>query len=83
MLELNEDQKGKVNSILMDKLCVDQHEIKDESNLRDDLGADSLDEVELMMEFGKEFDIAIPDSIAENLTTVKDVYEQIAIILNA
>ena len=55
----------KVKQIIIDKLGVDENEISNEASFTNDLGADSLDTVELIMEFEKEFDIAIPDEEAE------------------
>ena len=64
--------KEKVIAIIVDKLGVDESEVSLESSFTNDLGADSLDTVELIMEFDKEFDIAIPDDQAENIATVGD-----------
>ena len=66
------DVKSKVISIIVDKLGVDEGEVASESSFTNDLGADSLDTVELIMEFEKEFNIAIPDEQAENIQTVGD-----------
>ncbi len=66
------DIKSKVISIIVDKLGVDENEVTLESSFTNDLGADSLDTVELIMEFEKEFNIAIPDDQAENIATVGD-----------
>ena len=55
------DVKSKVISIIVDKLGVDEGEVTNEASFTNDLGADSLDTVELIMEFEKEFNIAIPD----------------------
>ena len=60
----------KVKSIIIDKLGVEDSEVTPEANFTNDLGADSLDTVELIMEFEKEFDIQIPDDQAENIATV-------------
>lgn len=60
----------KVKQIIVDKLGVDESEISRESSFINDLGADSLDTVELIMEFEKEFDISIPDEESENIQTV-------------
>lgn len=60
----------KVKQIIVDKLGVDQSEVTNEASFTNDLGADSLDTVELIMEFEKEFDISIPDEEAEKITTV-------------
>jgi acyl carrier protein len=69
--------KDKVVSIIVDKLGVDAAEIKIESSFTNDLGADSLDTVELIMEFEKEFNIAIPDDQAENISTVGEAVKYI------
>ena len=66
----NMDVAAKVKEIIKDKLSVDEAEIKDEASFANDLGADSLDTVELIMEFEKEFNIAIPDDQAEKISTV-------------
>ena len=60
----------KVKAIIVDKLGVDENEVTPEASFTNDLGADSLDTVELIMEFEKEFDIAIPDDQAEKIGTV-------------
>ena len=64
------DVKSKVISIIVDKLGVDEGEVSAESSFTNDLGADSLDTVELIMEFEREFDIQIPDDQAEKIETV-------------
>ena len=64
--------QSKVIEIIVDKLGVDASEVTLESNFTNDLGADSLDTVELIMEFEKEFNIAIPDEQAEKIATVGD-----------
>ncbi|MEI8006142.1 MAG: acyl carrier protein [Bacteroidota bacterium] len=61
---------AKVKAIIVDKLGVDESEVTPEASFTNDLGADSLDTVELIMEFEKEFDIAIPDDQAEKISTV-------------
>lgn len=60
----------KVTQIIVDKLGVDESEVTQEASFTNDLGADSLDTVELIMEFEKEFDISIPDEQAEQIQTV-------------
>lgn len=60
----------KVTKIIAQKLGVDESEVKPESNFIEDLGADSLDTVELVMELEKEFDVSIPDEDAEKIVTV-------------
>ena len=62
----------KVKAIIVDKLGVDESEVTTTANFTDDLGSDSLDTVELIMEFEKEFDIQIPDDKAEKIATVGD-----------
>ena len=64
------DISEKVKAIIVDKLGVDEGEVTDTASFTNDLGADSLDTVELIMEFEKEFDIQIPDDKAEAITTV-------------
>ena len=71
------DITSKVNAIIVDKLGVEESEISAEANFTNDLGADSLDTVELIMEFEKEFNIAIPDEQAEKITTVGDAVKYI------
>ncbi|MBE0646770.1 MAG: acyl carrier protein [Bacteroidales bacterium] len=66
------DIAAKVKAIIVDKLGVDESEVTPEASFTNDLGADSLDTVELIMEFEKEFDIAIPDDQAEKISTVGD-----------
>lgn len=66
------DIKTRVVAIIVDKLGVDESEVTNEANFTNDLGADSLDTVELIMEFEKEFDIQIPDDKAEAIETVSD-----------
>ncbi|MCF0207220.1 MAG: acyl carrier protein [Bacteroidales bacterium] len=60
----------RVKNIIVEKLGVTEEEVTPEANFISDLGADSLDTVELTMEFEKEFGVEIPDTEAENLTTV-------------
>jgi len=62
--------EAKFKEIIVDRLGVDPNEITPEASFIDDLGADSLDTVELVMAFEEEFDIEIPDEDAEKLTTV-------------
>ena len=68
---------ARVKAIIVDKLGVDEAEITKESSFTTDLGADSLDTVELIMEFEKEFNIAIPDDQAETIGTVGDAIKYI------
>ena len=64
--------ESKVKAIIVDKLGVDEAEVKPEASFTNDLGADSLDTVELIMEFEKEFNISIPDDKVKKITTVDD-----------
>lgn len=66
------DIANRVKEIIVDKLGVDENEVKPEAGFTTDLGADSLDTVELIMEFEKEFGITIPDDKAEGIATVGD-----------
>ena len=65
----------RVTKIIVYKLGVDESEITPEASVTNDLGADSLDTVELIMELEKEFDISIPDEQAENIQTVGQAIE--------
>ena len=71
------DIEAKVKSIIVEKLGVDESEVTAEASFTNDLGADSLDTVELIMEFEKEFNIAIPDDQAEKIATVGDAVKYI------
>ncbi len=64
------DIASKVKAIIVDKLGVDEAEVTPQKSFTNDLGADSLDTVELIMEFEKEFNISIPDDQAEKIATV-------------
>ncbi len=64
------DITTRVKAIIVDKLGVDEKEVTPEASFTNDLGADSLDTVELIMEFEKEFNLAIPDDQAEKISTV-------------
>ncbi|HEY8366183.1 MAG TPA: acyl carrier protein [Bacteroidia bacterium] len=68
---------AKVKAIIVDKLGVDESEVTENASFTNDLGADSLDTVELIMEFEKEFEIAIPDEQAEKIGTVGDAIKYI------
>ncbi|MBO4586281.1 MAG: acyl carrier protein [Bacteroidales bacterium] len=70
----------RVTSIITDKLGVEESQVTPEASFTNDLGADSLDTVELIMELEKEFDLSIPDEEAEKIVTVGDA---IAFIENA
>ena len=71
------DIASRVKAIIVDKLGVDESEVSPEASFTNDLGADSLDTVELIMEFEKEFNIGIPDDQAENISTVGDAIKYI------
>ncbi len=69
------DIASKVSAIIVEKLGVDESDITLEASFTNDLGADSLDTVELIMEFEKEFNLTIPDEEAENIATVGDAVD--------
>lgn len=71
------DIKKTVTNIIVQKLGADESEVTADANFIDDLGADSLDTVELIMELEKEFDISIPDEDAEKIATVGDAVSYI------
>jgi acyl carrier protein len=72
----------KVKSIIIEKLGVDESEVTQEASFTNDLGADSLDTVELIMEFEKEFNVSIPDDQAEKIGTVGQAIEYLKEELN-
>ncbi|MBT5932147.1 acyl carrier protein [Crocinitomicaceae bacterium] len=72
------DIRDKVVAIIVDKLNVEESEVSNEASFTNDLGADSLDTVELIMEFEKQFNISIPDDKAEGIQTVGDAVDYIA-----
>ena len=65
----------RIKEIIVEQLGVDEGQITSEASFIDDLGADSLDTVELVMAFEEEFDIEIPDEDAEKIRTVRDVID--------
>ena len=67
----------KVKEIIIDQLGVDEKQVNSEASFIDDLGADSLDTVELVMALEEEFDIEIPDEDAENISTVQNAIDYI------
>jgi acyl carrier protein len=71
------DIATRVKEIIVDKLGVDESEVTPDASFTNDLGADSLDTVELIMEFEKEFNIGIPDDQAETIGTVGDAIKYI------
>jgi len=74
---MSQDVESKVKEIIIDKLGVDESEVVADANFTNDLGADSLDTVELIMEFEKDFDLSIPDEDAESISTVGDAVKYI------
>lgn len=72
------DIADRVKKIIIDKLGVDETEVVATASFTNDLGADSLDTVELIMEFEKEFDVNIPDEQAEKIATVGDATEYLS-----
>ena len=75
---MSEDISNKVKKIVADHLGIDEAKVTDEASFIDDLGADSLDTVELVMAFEEEFECEIPDDAAEKIQTVKDAIDFIA-----
>lgn len=71
------DIASRVKAIIVDKLGVDESEVTPEASFTNDLGADSLDTVELIMEFEKEFNMGIPDDQAETISTVGEAIKYI------
>ena len=69
---MSEDIKSKIKKIVADHLGIDEEKVTEEASFIDDLGADSLDTVELVMAFEEEFGVEIPDDAAERILTVKD-----------
>ena len=72
-----ENPESKVKEIIIDKLVLEESEVTNEASFANDLGADSLDTVELIMEFEKEFNISIPDQDAEKIGTVGEAVKYI------
>jgi acyl carrier protein len=71
------DTEQRIRAIIVEKLGVDEADITREASFTNDLGADSLDTVELIMEFEKEFDLTIPDEDAEKIGTVGDAVDYV------
>ncbi|HOE91795.1 MAG TPA: acyl carrier protein [Candidatus Cloacimonadota bacterium] len=76
------DIAAKVKEIIIDKLGSDEAEIQPNARFIEDLGADSLDSVELIMKFEEEFDIEIPDTDSERIKSVQDAIDYISKALN-
>lgn len=74
---MSADVEDKIRKIIVEQLGVDVETVKPESSFIEDLGADSLDIVELVMTMEEEFDLTIPDEDAEGMKTVKDVIEYV------
>jgi acyl carrier protein len=72
-----EEIKGKTFDIVADQMGIERSKLTEETNLINDLGADSLDTVELIMEFEDMFDLNIPDEEAEKVKTIKDIIDGI------
>ncbi|MBE49998.1 MAG: acyl carrier protein [Flammeovirgaceae bacterium] len=72
-----ENPENKVKEIIIDKLGLEESEVTNEASFANDLGADSLDTVELIMEFEKEFNISIPDQDAEKISSVGEAIKYI------
>lgn len=73
----NEELFNSIKQMIVDQLGVDEETITEDSSFVDDLNADSLDMVELVMAMEQEFDIKIPDDVAEKVVTVKDAVEYV------
>ena len=71
------DTLNKIKEIIMDKLGVEENKITSDSHFIEDLGADSLDTVELIMQFEEDFNLEIPDEDAEKILTVKQAHDYI------
>ena len=80
---MNTDIKDRIKAIIVDKLGVDETEVKDDANLMEDLGADSLDTVELIMEFEKTFDIKISDELSDKIRSVGDIYNTVEELISS
>lgn len=81
MNELTEDQKDKLHNLIADTLGCDLSDVTESEMSLNNLGADSLDEVELIMIVEREFDIEINDDVAEGIVLVSDYYDVIANLL--
>lgn len=79
MSNLSDAVKERINNILGDKLMADVSSITEETKIKEDLGADSIDEVEIIMDLEKEFYISIEDALAERVVTVGDLYKLVGI----
>lgn len=77
------DIETRIRKIIAELLSIEEDDISEGANFIDDLGADSLDTVELVMAFESEFDIEIPDQVAETIETVEDAIAQITKLIDA
>ena len=77
-----ENLENKIKEIIIDKLGIEESEITESASFTNDLGADSLDTVELIMEFEKEFNVSIPDEDAEKIGTVGDAISYLKDMIN-
>lgn len=68
-------KKERIDQMICEQLCVDEDDVKPQANFNEDLGADSLDMVDLAMQFEEEYDIEIPDEDTESIKTVQDLYD--------
>ena len=75
---MSNDVKAKIKKIVADHLGIEEEKVTEEASFIDDLGADSLDTVELVMAFEEEFECEIPDDAAEKIQTVKDAIDFIS-----
>ncbi len=73
----DETTEQRIKAIIVEKLGVDESDVTRDASFTNDLGADSLDTVELIMEFEKEFDMTIPDEDAEQIATVGDAVDYV------
>ena len=80
---MESDPKAQVIAIIADKLGVEESDVEESASFTNDLGADSLDTVELIMEFENAFDVTIPDEDAEKIVTVGDALEYLKAKSNA
>ena len=75
---MTENIENRVKKVVAEQLGVKEEEVKNDSSFIDDLGADSLDTVELVMAFEEEFEIEIPDDKAENIATIQNAVDHIS-----
>ncbi len=78
---LSEKDTKAVLDILVEQLCVQENQLTPDARLEEDLGADSLDKVEIIMAVEERFSISVPDELAEKVSTVADLFETLAEML--